>query len=87
MIRLVFPLTILRWSIAGSVGSMLLDGADVILVDALASILGQETGLGDHYQSFDKWLDMYYLTIEAVIALRFSNLLVRNTSIGSIVSG
>jgi len=82
VIRLVFPLTILRWRIAGSVGSMLLDGADVILVDALASILGQETGLGDRYQSFDKWLDMYYLTIEAVIAVRFSNLLVRNTSIG-----
>lgn len=81
-VRILFPLTIFRWRIGGSIGSMLLDGVDVILVDALASVFGEDPGLGDHYQSFDKWLDMYYLTIEAFIAIRFSNLLVRNTSIG-----
>ena len=44
VIRLVFPLTILRRRSAGSLGSLFHDGADVILVDALASILGQEQG-------------------------------------------
>ena len=33
-VRLLFPLSIFRWRIGGSVGAMLLDGVDVILVDA-----------------------------------------------------
>ena len=81
VVRLLFPLTIFRWRIGGSVGSMLLDGVDVILVDALASVLGEEPGLGDHYQSFDKWLDMYYLSVEAFVSIRFTNVLARNTSL------
>ena len=81
VLRLVLPLTIFRWRITGSIGAMLLDGIDVILVDLLATLLGEPGGFGEGYQRFDKWLDMYYLTIEVIVSLSWSNGLARNTSV------
>ena len=55
---------------------------DVVLVDALQVILGeQRTGFGTYYQRFDKWLDIYYLSFEAYVCLSWPNRMVRNTAI------
>ena len=38
--RLIVPVSIFRWPLAGGVASMVLDGLDVVLVDVLANLLG-----------------------------------------------
>jgi hypothetical protein len=81
VLRLVVPFTMLRWRISGAVASMALDGLDVVLVDLLAKTMGEPLGFSDYYQTFDKWLDMYYLTIEGYVALSWSNALSRKTAI------
>ena len=81
ILRIVVPLTILRWRITGAISSMLLDAIDVIIVDILASLFNEKPGLGSHYQTYDKWLDMYYLSVEAFVSIKFTNVLARNTSI------
>ncbi len=67
-LRLFVPLLILRYCVAGGIVAMLLDGADVIITDALD--LG---GFGDHYAELDKVLDSYYLTLELLVALGWRN--------------
>ena len=56
LVRLVVPLSIFRWPLAGGVASMLLDALDVVLIEMI--------GLGgfSNYASLDKALDMYYLS-------------------------
>ena len=63
---------------------MVIDMLDVVLVDALQAmpILNEDqVGFGDNYQRFDKWLDMYYLTIEAYITFSWRNKLARNAAV------
>ena len=67
-LRLLVPLLILRWQLAGGIAAMLLDGADVILIDIMG--LG---GFGGHYHQTDKLLDTYYLAIECAVAWRWLN--------------
>ena len=81
IIRLLIPLTILRWRITGAIASMLMDAIDVVLVDVLATAFNEPGGFGDRYQLVDKWLDMYYLAFELYVSLSWSNVLARNTSI------
>lgn len=81
-LRLLVPVSIFRWRLGGAIASMILDAADVILVDIIATAIGEEGGFGDHYQVFDKWLDVYYLLFEVIVSLTWSNMLARNTSIG-----
>ena len=45
ILRIVVPLTILRWRITGAISSMLLDAIDVIIVDILASLFSEKPGL------------------------------------------
>lgn len=71
-LRLVVPLLILRFWVAGGIIAMLLDGADVIITDALD--IG---GFGTHYAELDKVLDCYYLSLELLIALGWRNAWVR----------
>lgn len=55
---------------------------DVVLVDVLQGLLGEpQIGFGNYYQRFDKWLDVYYLTFEAIVCLTWSNHLARNTAV------
>lgn len=68
-LRLLMPLTILRWPLFGGIASMLLDALDVVLIELIG--LG---GFGDHYHALDKVLDSYYLTLELIVALRWDNL-------------
>ena len=71
LLRILVPITILRWRITGAISSMLLDAIDVIIVDILASLFGEKPGLGSHYQTYDKWLDMYYLSVEAFVSIMY----------------
>ncbi len=66
--RLLVPLLIFRWQLTGGIAAMLLDGADVILIDIIK--LG---GFGGHYHQTDKLLDTYYLAIECAVAWRWVN--------------
>ena len=67
-LRLFVPLLILRFWVTGGIIAMLLDGADVIITDALD--LG---GFGSHYAELDKVLDSYYLALELLVALGWQN--------------
>jgi hypothetical protein len=67
-LRLVIPLMIFRYNLLGGIVAMLLDGADVIIIDLIG--LG---GFGGHYHQLDKVLDVYYLSIELLVALRWTN--------------
>lgn len=85
VLRLVLPVSIFRWPVAGAIISMALDGVDVILVDILAKLLGETGGFGSIYQPMDKWLDIYYLSFEVIVSWRWSNPLLRYTSISLFV--
>ncbi len=76
-LRLVVPLVILRRPLLGGVLAMLLDGADVIIVEFFGP-----GGMGRHYHSLDKVLDLYYLGLEAFVSLRWQERLARRTSVG-----
>ena len=71
-LRLVLPLSILRWPLGGGVLALVLDAVDVILVDALAGLLGEPPEFGPLYPQIDKWLDTYYLTLELVVTRRWT---------------
>lgn len=68
-LRLLAPLTILRWPLVGGIGAMVIDAVDVIIVDAL----GADAFWNDYYAEIDKGLDTYYLAIEALVAWRWTN--------------
>ena len=67
-LRLAVPFLIFRYWLVGGIVAMLLDAADVILIDLLS--LG---GFGEHYAELAKVLDSYYYVIEVVVALRWDN--------------
>ena len=66
LLRLGVPLLILRWPLAAGVACMLLDGADVIIVDLFGP-----GGMGPFYHAIDKYLDLYYLGLAALVSLRW----------------
>jgi hypothetical protein len=67
-IRLVVPLSIFRWPLAGGIASMLVDAFDVVLIELIG--LG---GFNDSYHTTDKLLDTWYLSIEWLVAWRWEN--------------
>jgi hypothetical protein len=82
VLRIILPLSIFKNRITGAILSMALDMLDVVIVDALQAALGEpKVGFGDNYQLFDKWLDMYYLSIEALVCLSWPNRLAKVTGI------
>lgn len=80
-IRLIVPFTILRWRIGGALLSMAVDALDVVLVDTIGLITGETGGFRGYYQISDKSLDIYYMSFEAYISLKWINPLARNTSV------
>ena len=85
-LRVILPLSIFRNRITGAILSMALDLLDVVIVDALQVALGEpQVGFGENYQMFDKWLDMYYLSIEAVVCLGWPNRLAKVAAIALFV--
>jgi hypothetical protein len=81
VLRLVLPLTILRWPIGGALLSMALDALDVVLVDAIARLLGVPGEFGPFYAQIDKWLDIYYLTLELVTVRRWPEPMLRQAAL------
>ncbi|MBK9344711.1 MAG: hypothetical protein IPN07_17155 [Dehalococcoidia bacterium] len=67
-LRILVPLLIFKKNLTGGIIAMLLDGADVILIDFL-----KMGGFSGHYHQIDKVLDTYYLSIEAWIAFGWRN--------------
>jgi hypothetical protein len=67
-LRVLLPLLILRWWLAGGILAMLIDATDVILIE----IIGMG-GFGDHYAELDKLLDSWYLLLEAWVAFSWTN--------------
>ena len=68
LIRLIVPLTILRWPLAGGVLALAADALDIVL----ASLI--DLGGLWNYHALDKYLDTYYMGIEAVVAQRWAAL-------------
>lgn len=66
IMRLIVPVFILRWPLAGSIAAVIADGIDVFFL----SFLG---GFSD-YQAADKLLDFYAMTFMAIAALRWKPL-------------
>ena len=67
-IRLLVPVTILRWPLLGGVLSLIADALDIVLATLL------DLGGLWNYHDLDKYLDMYYLTFEVVVAQRWDEL-------------
>jgi hypothetical protein len=67
-IRLLVPLTIFRWPLAGGVLAVIVDTLDVVIIELIG--VG---GFGPHYQTLDKAQDLYYLSIEALVASQWAN--------------
>lgn len=68
LIRLIVPLAILRWPLAGGLLALLVDALDIVLASLID--LG---GLWS-YHNLDKYLDTYYLGLEVIVAQRWDGL-------------
>jgi hypothetical protein len=68
LIRLVVPLSILRWPFFGGVLSFVADALDIVL----ASLI--DLGGLWNYHALDKYLDTYYLALEFIVAQRWEAL-------------
>jgi hypothetical protein len=79
-LRIVLPLTILRCPLAGGLLALVIDAVDVVLVDLIAGFLGQPPEFGPIYAQLDKWLDLYYLALELVVARRWTEMVPRRTA-------
>jgi len=75
-LRIVVPLLIFRQQLVGGIAAIVVDTLDVVLIDAMG--LG---GFQGNYHQFDKLLDIYYLTIELIVALRWNNPYARNPAV------
>lgn len=62
-LRVFVPLLILRRPLAGGIIAMALDALDVVMVEWIS-----DGGMGEHYHSIDKILDLWYLGLEAWVA-------------------
>lgn len=67
-LRLVIPLLILWRPLPGSIIAMLFDAFDVVIVEFFGP-----GGMGDHYHSIDKLLDLYYLSLQAFVAWKWTD--------------
>jgi hypothetical protein len=66
VVRGVVPLAVLRWPFAGSLLTLAADACDLIVFN----LFGFPDGVS--YQRFDKWLDVYYVSLQAVVAWSWS---------------
>lgn len=65
VIRLLVPLTILRWPLPGALLAIAADTSDILIFNFLGF-----PSFGS-YQEIDKALDVYYLGLEMLVALRW----------------
>ncbi len=65
LLRIFLPLTILRWPLAGGILALAADALDIVF----ASLV--DLGGLWQYHNLDKYLDTYYLALEAIVAQRW----------------
>ncbi|MBI2506791.1 MAG: hypothetical protein HYW00_01485 [Candidatus Colwellbacteria bacterium] len=76
-LRLLLPLTILRWPLAGGLLALTADLYDFVVFNKISwGFLTSET-----YQPIDKLLDIYYLSLEVYAASKWNDLLAKKTAI------
>lgn len=75
-LRLLIPLLIPRFPLAGGLLSMAMDGLDVVLVEVIS-----DGGMGARYHTLDKLLDLYYLGLEAWTVRRWLNVPARTAAL------
>lgn len=75
-LRLLLPLSILRWPLAGGLVAFLADTFDVVTLD----LLHAESYAP--YNPIDKWLDTYYLALEAWVCRSWANRPARVAALG-----
>lgn len=78
--RIIIPLIILRYPLFGGAIAWVLDAIDVELINTLGFWDDFDSKDID-YQVLDKYLDMFYLTLELYVLLSFQNKLVKRTGI------
>jgi hypothetical protein len=66
-VRLIVPFAIFRWPLAGAVASLVADALDVVIAGAIG-----RSEFAD-YAATDKFLDTYYLTFLAFMALKWTD--------------
>ncbi|QBQ54686.1 hypothetical protein [Nitrosococcus wardiae] len=73
--RLLGPLMIFQWPLLGSIVSE-------YIFDAIDILIWAEMGATDiDYTSYDKPLDVYQITIQAIVASRWENKTIRNIAL------
>jgi hypothetical protein len=72
-LRLLIPLTIFKWPLYGGIASLIVDALDTNIVKPF----GVEI---PNYTITDKYLDLYYLTFELIVSLKWFNVLAVKTS-------
>lgn len=75
ILRLLLPLTILRWPFLGSIIALIADNLDVVILDFLGV---KEFAM---YNSIDKFLDIYYHLIQGYVSLSWKNVIAKRTGI------
>ena len=65
-VRIGGALLVLRWAFAGSIAAILIDFADLFMMNLL------DLGGVRNYQSLDKWLDLAYMITFLWVALRWT---------------
>ena len=76
-LRLLVPFTIFRWPLLGGVLAFAADFYDFVLLNTFGwGFLTLEA-----YQPIDKVFDIYYLSFEFLVALRWSDLLARKSAV------
>lgn len=77
-LRLLLPFTIFRWPLLGGILAFAADFYDFPILNGFGwGFLTSET-----YQPIDKLFDIYYLSFEAIVALRWSDSLARKSALG-----
>jgi hypothetical protein len=74
-LRLVVPLSILRWPLAGMFLSIAADAVDVMIFEKFGGGFW-----GDNYHAADKILDVYYLFFAFIVAHKWRDALARRTA-------
>ena len=76
-LRVLGPFTIFRWPLLGGILAFAADFYDFVLLNTFGwGFLTSET-----YQPLDKIFDIYYLSFEFLVALRWSDLLARKSAV------
>jgi len=83
VLRVTVPLTILRYPVGGVIISLALDGLHMPIAYVTNTLLNvpEESFVGRHdYHSMDKWLDVYFLSLAALVSRRWGTTGFRATS-------